>query len=248
MIVKDIREVMKWMRKRFGRKAFTPNIEQIISEHVNRLSHLHEAEETIFKDKKGLDFKTVLSRVTDLNLFVDEVARARKYKNPVCIFGCDGGQAKCIVTLIVKDKDNETEEEDEKALSQYKPTGQKRVMVVAKADEVPETRENVEILLNSLNFPELSKECQVVCDLKLCNFLLGIQSCSSRFGCPYCEGYKVDPETNKPTNGKGVWLANDLRTGNKITKCQNNWEKETNKDRKKLKNPKYKSCEYLPVH
>ena len=106
---------------------------------------------------------------------------------------------------------------------------EKRVMAVAKADEVPETRDNVEILLNSLNLPELSKECQVVCDLKLCNLLLGIQSCSSCFGCPYCEGYKVDPETNKPTNGTRVWLAKDLRTANKMTECHDNWAKETNK-------------------
>ena len=59
--INDIRRVIKWMRNRFGRKAFTPKIGQIISEHVNSLSHLHKAEKTTFKDKKGHDCKTVLS-------------------------------------------------------------------------------------------------------------------------------------------------------------------------------------------
>ena len=40
---------------------------------------------------------------------------------------------------------------------------------------------HVEILLDSLNLPELTEDFQLVCDLKLANIILGIQSCSSLY-------------------------------------------------------------------
>ena len=49
----------------------------------------------------------------------------------------------------------------------YKSTGKNRVLVVGKVDGVPETRHNVELLLNSLKLPEVSEDFEVVCDLKL---------------------------------------------------------------------------------
>ena len=46
--------------------------------------------------------------------------------------------------------------------------------MVAKVDGVPENRHNIEILLNSLNLPDLAQDFQLGCDLKFCNIILGI--------------------------------------------------------------------------
>ena len=86
--------------------------------------------------------------------------------------------------------------DDENVLSRFKATGQQRVFVIAQADGVPECRNNVEILLDSLNLPLLSQDYKLVMDLKMINIVLGIQTITSMFGCPFCESYKVDCDGN----------------------------------------------------
>jgi hypothetical protein len=146
----------------------------------------------------------------------------------------------------VKDEDYETAHDDDDTKDDYKPTGQKRVLTVAKVDGVPETRHNMEIILTSLNLPDLGQDFQMVCDLKLCNIILGIQSCTALHGCPFCDGNKFDDVTEKPTNGRGRWGGEmKLRTSNSITANQSEWVRKTNSDRKQLKH--YNSCEFKPI-
>ena len=93
------------------------------------------------------------------------------------------------------------------------------------------------------NYPHKTEDFQLVCDLKLANIILGIQSCSSLYSCPYCEGSKVDKD-GKPTNGRGCWQPGELRTLRNITANQSEWALKTNSNRKQLKN--FKSCEFQP--
>ena len=65
-------------------------------------------------------------------------------------------------------------------------------------DHVPENRHNIEKLLDSLNLPDFKEDFQITCDLKLINIVAGIQSCSSLYSCPYCEGSKVSADKGKP--------------------------------------------------
>ena len=65
-----------------------PNITAKITEYLNGLGDLHEGEAVIFKDK---DIKFVLAKVTDMNLFIDEMVKIRDIKDPVVVFGSDGG-------------------------------------------------------------------------------------------------------------------------------------------------------------
>ena len=88
-----------------------------------------------------------------------------------------------MITGIVKESD----EHDEAISEKVSGTSSKRVLVLAKADGVPETRHNVEIMLNAIRLHEIEEDFQVVCDLKMLNILLGIQSSTSLFGCPFCE-------------------------------------------------------------
>ena len=83
-----------------------------------------------------------------------------------------------------------------------------------------------------------------MCDLKLANIILGIQSCSSLYSCPYCEGSKVD-DSGKPTNGRGQWIPGQLRTVRNISANHSEWVSNTNQNRKQLKN--FKSCEFKPI-
>ena len=85
---------------------------------------------------------------------------------------------------------------------------------------------------------------QVVCDFKLINIIIGIQTCASRYSCPYCIGCKLDLEGNfsikKGTYGKGA-----LRTWKNIIDENERWLDETGGDRSKLK--MFHNCEFKPI-
>ena len=87
-----------------------------------------------------------------------------------------------------------------------------------------------------LNLPDFKEDFQITCDLKLINIVAGIQSCTSLYSCPYCEGSKVALESGKATTGREIWVAEEH---------QKRWENETSSNRKLLKN--YKSCEFPPI-
>ena len=74
--------------------------------------------------------------------------------------------------MVIMDNSYESSE-DNISLNEFKPTGQRRVLILAKADEVPENRHNIEIILTALNLPDVANEFQLVCDLKLTNIILG---------------------------------------------------------------------------
>ena len=48
--VRELLKVIKWLRSKFGRKAFTPNLRDKIRAHLNILEEFHESEIEIFKD------------------------------------------------------------------------------------------------------------------------------------------------------------------------------------------------------
>ena len=160
----------------------------------------HEAELTVFHDKDGQEIKTCISKVIDFEMFMTEIARVRGYEDPEVILGCDGDSEKVILTCIIRDMN---QEENENTLDNYNYTGKNRVLTLCKADGVPETRQNVEKLLGTLNLSEARREIKIVSDLKLVNIMAGIQSCTSLYACPYCEGSKVSGNTGMPTNKRG---------------------------------------------
>ena len=133
-------KVIKWIRAKFGKNSITPNLRKKIRAHLNILEDFHESHVAVFQDKEGKDFKTTLTKVVDLNLFVDEICKIRNIKEPEVTLGCDGDTEKCIVTMVIR----EAGETDDEAPANYKPTGKNRVFTIAKVDEVPENRHNVE--------------------------------------------------------------------------------------------------------
>ena len=160
-----------------------------------------------------------------------KVAEERQIKNPTLILGADGSTNKCIIVGIVVEADEELEVE---SLSKYKNTGQKRVLLLAKADDIPENRENYDILLNSLDLHNVNDNFQVVSDFKLINIIIGIQTCASRYSCPYCIGCKLDLEGNFSIK-KGTYSKGALRTWKNIIDENERWLDETGGDRSKLK-------------
>ena len=92
---------------------------------------------------------------------------------------------------------------------------------------------------------KIPENISLCCNLKVETFLLGISSCTSMHGCPYFEGYKVDDRTGKKTNKKGRYRIGRLRKENNIIENKILWDRETECNRKILKN--YMNCENIPL-
>ena len=195
------------LRRRFGRKAFEPNLAKKMREHMNSFDDDFETTSTTFQCKDGKDLISSLSKTKDINQFLNRIAELRELRKPKIILGLDGDVRHLMITGIVKESD----EHDEAISEKVSGTSSKRVLVLAKADGVPETRHNVEIMLNAIRLHEIEEDFQVVCDLKMLNILLGIQSSTSLFGCPFCEASKVD-EKGKVTNQRGEWKFDPEKT------------------------------------
>ena len=102
------------------------------------------------------------------------------------ILGLDGDVRHLMIATVVKEADDFEDDTSDEVNDELMSTSSKQVLVLAKVDVFPETRHNVELMLN-MNFQYIGDDFQVVCDLKMLNILLGIQSSTSLFGCPFCE-------------------------------------------------------------
>ena len=56
------------------------------------------------------------------------------------------------------------------------------------------------------------------------NLILDIQSCTSMFECPFCEGHKVDKNENE-TNQRGRWIKEKQRTVKNLLENYHNYVK-----------------------
>ena len=71
-------------------------------------------------------------------------------------------------------------------------TSVRTTYMLSVCEKIPETPENVKIVLDHLNLGEIKLEDCVASDFKLINMLIGIQGHSSSCPCPYCEWKKKD--------------------------------------------------------
>lgn len=241
------------LRKRFGRKAFLPNLAQKIRKHLNSFDSEFETTCTTFQCKDGKDIESSLSKTKDTNQFLNGIAELRGLQKPKVVLGIDGDVRHLMITVIVKESEEHDDAISGKVSDNTKATSRKRVLVLAKADGIPETRHNVEIMLNAMNLHELEDDFQIVCDLKMLNIILGIQSSTSLFGCPFCEASKIN-EQGKVTNQRGEWNFDPektpLRSINNIVTHAIAYENEPRKrngERDITKTKNHKSVKYKPI-
>ena len=162
---RDLVKAIKWVRHSLGSKHVVKGVRELIEKHLKRLEDDHEVEPVIFKDKEGDDKLSSLAKVKDLPPFLTKIAQLRGIDKPKLTLGIDGNTNQLVISGIVSDGDDS--ENDDK--SDFNNRGSKRVLLLAKADGVPETYHNIKILLDSLDLPSLSEDFQIVCDLKIIN-------------------------------------------------------------------------------
>ena len=246
-------KLLSVLRKRFGRKAFEPKLKEKIRSHLNSLDDDFETNCVSFQSKDGKEFKSSLSKTRNVNHFLNKIAELRELQKPKVILGIDGDIRHLMITCVVKEQEEHDDSVSGKLDNNLKGTSAKRVLVLSKADGVPETRHNVELMLRAMKLHELDDDFQIVCDLKMLNILLGIQSSTSLFGCPFCEACKID-EHGRVTNQRGEWNFDPertpLRTISNIVEhalAYENEPRKANGEKDKAKTKKHKSVNYKPI-
>ena len=185
-------------------------------------------EDSTVKDAQGEEIQMPVTMAKDLNTLIHLVCEKRGLHESSIkvVFGVDGGQSKLIATMaVVPNIEGSMEERraEPELSKRSKSTGYKKCLVVSRIDNVPENRENVKVLIENLNLPELQKDFAVMADLKLIDIMCGIQSTSAMHRCPYCNGVKVD-KTGKETNRNGTWIKGTPRTGKSLRKEAEQYE------------------------
>ena len=143
------------------------------------------------------------------------------------IIGADDGKG----MLKIKFNLSKTGHDEEKS----KLMGVKRGFILAAVCQVPETYNNMHVLINLTKINEIRYKLSQ--DLKLINIVIGITNHSSKYPCPYGKCYKDE--------NSGEWIKGMIRTFRNIMENKENWKKETRSKRKELKN--FKNCENTPL-
>ena len=140
-------EVMRVIRKHFGRGALTPNIRDALKDRKSIFDGLLVREKIDFTDNEGNILTRDLVYTVDLNEYLDLLCENRKLElnTTESVFGIDGGKKKLLVTLTLLENDDTDDNGNKK-----KDTSADRVQVVAAVEDVPENYENLKIILISL--------------------------------------------------------------------------------------------------
>ena len=94
-------KILAVFRRRFGRKAFEPNLAKKMREHLNSMDEDFETTCTTFQCKDGKDLKSSLSKTKDVNQFLNGIAELRELRHPKVILGIDGDVRHLMITAIV---------------------------------------------------------------------------------------------------------------------------------------------------
>ena len=91
----------------------------------------------------------------------------------------------------------------------------KKLFIIGIVKGVPETNHNVKSIMSALNLEDTKLDFCLTTDMKLQNILVGIQSGSAKYPCPYCESARpFDVNGLKRTLGRLRELAQNFKDSN----------------------------------
>ena len=207
--------VSNWIRTELGRKSIPANYNNSLSEKSNFLSDDFSIKEEEF-DGPGDTGKVQRPVIyADSERLIDKIITERQYTGtPRIIIMVDGGGEffKVCATILPENYDwktgretvndseyDEQEGEQMRGRSTYaeggstkkgKPSGVKRVILLAVVPDIKETYSNVSLIFELINLNRL--HFKIVADFKLQLIVLGLQTATATHPCGYCLISKQD--------------------------------------------------------
>ena len=228
-------QFLKKLRVKFGYQAITRNIAKKITARKQILDSFFTCKVTYFEDKNGQVLKRFVVYCPDLpglisyKQILEEEEDQNKFIN---IIGVDDGKGVLKIVLSWSQMG--------KFKGRDQLYGPKRSLVIAAVASVPESYQNLKILMNLISLNEIYYK--ISSDLKLANILIGIQTFSAKYPCPYGECTHSE--------GRNEWVKGKDRTVKNIVQNKDRWlqdnkHKSLKKKREELK--KYRNCEFEPL-
>ena len=165
---KKMKTVLHAIRDIIGDDMFEKGIDQALSDNLNRLGDDYVTTQLEYKDSDGQTQHTAFVCVKDINDIIAKVIKKRKIKKPLIVIGSDGGQGKVIASLQIHDLSKKGKDSDG-----LEPGGRRRVILLAAADGVKESRELTDHFCESLKLWTVTEEMIVIGDAKMTNCCLG---------------------------------------------------------------------------
>ena len=75
-------KLLSVLRKRFGRRAFEPNLKEKIRAHLNSMDNEFETHGTTFQTKDGKDLQSSLSKTKNVKEFLNDIVELEVLKSP----------------------------------------------------------------------------------------------------------------------------------------------------------------------
>ena len=97
-------KLLSVLRKRFGQKAFEPNLAEKIRSPLNSLDGDFETNCVPFQSKDGKELKSSLSKTKDVNHSLNRIAELRELQKPKVILGIDGDVRHLMIIAVVKEQ------------------------------------------------------------------------------------------------------------------------------------------------
>ena len=206
-------KILRRLKKLFGKKAFTAGIREALIERKKGLTKYFKEEETTFYDSSGEELKRRFVYTEELEMLLEFILQERDIEEEAVKWvnvELDSGQKRMLVVLQIGDG----------IANNVKDTSTKRAIIIAFVDDIPETYDNLSIILDKLKVHLIKYNHKFVSDLKLGNILLGVMECGSRHGCPHCKGKK---------DKDGVWQKGDPRDLENLISDHTMWEDNSGK-------------------
>ena len=195
-------KILRRLKKLFGKKAFTAGIREALIERKKGLTKYFKEEETTFYDSSGEELKRRFVYTEELEMLLEFILQERDIEEGDVKWvnvELDSGQKRMLVVLQIGDG----------IANNVKDTSTKRAIIIAFVDDIPETYDNLSIILDKLKV-----------HLIKCNILLGLMEGGSRHGCPHCKGKK---------NKDSVWQKGDPRDLENLISDHTMWEDNSGK-------------------
>lgn len=221
------------LKKKYGSDVVTPNMKNLLRDRKTLLDEFFDVKCHSFFDKSGQQIEANVVYCKNASNFIDYVCHFRGVNREEAdhLIGMDEGKGRLTLTYscIPKTADSNNN-------TPFKAAGVMQSFVLCCVENVPETYENAKIVFDLTHLREVECTVKIVCDLKLSNIILGLTSPASKYPCPYGECCKGKDKE---------WIKGESRSFASIAKHKDNWQKETNGNRKKLMD--FFNCEFEPL-
>ena len=194
-------KILSSISKKFPNLKLTePRIKKALETRKQLFKDYFTTEFFCFQDKNNEDFERAVTWCNDVDEFLkyNAVLEEKNWEKQQNVVGIDYGKGSIKIVLTLHDEEK-ISDGDNKKFDTRRLVKESKVLCLVR--DVPESHHNCKILFELININNLISKFSLDC--KLINIIIGIQSNSAKYPCPFAECSK---------GSDGHWIKGKIRT------------------------------------